>query len=96
MRRGAPPSTWIATLKCDEDSCFFVYDENGTVLAHPDRTVIGKNQSDLKDIKGVSLFRSMLAAAKTKGDGVTSFHLALRRPFPAIEKAWLLHLLPAA
>ena len=64
---------WIATLKCDEDSCFFVYDENGTVLAHPDRTVVGKNQSGLTDIKGVSLFRSMLAAAKTKGDGVTSF-----------------------
>ena len=64
---------WISALKCDEDSCFFVYDENGTVLAHPDGTVIGKNLSDMKDIKGVSLFHSMLDAAKTKGDGVTTF-----------------------
>jgi phosphoserine phosphatase RsbU/P len=63
----------IATLKCDEDSCFFVYDEKGTVLAHPDSAVIGKNLSDLKDIKGVSVFHSMLEAARTKGDGVTSF-----------------------
>ena len=64
---------WISSLKCDEDSCFFVYDENGTVLAHPDGMVIGKDLSGLKDIKGVSLFRSMLEAARTKGDGVTSF-----------------------
>ena len=58
---------WIISLKCDDDSCFFVYDENGTVLAHPDRTVIGKNLSEMKDIKGVSLFGSMLEAAKTRG-----------------------------
>jgi len=64
---------WISGLKCDEDSCFFVYDESGMVLAHPDGTVIGKNLSNLTDIKGVSLFHSMLDAAKTKGDGVTIF-----------------------
>ena len=64
---------WISALKCDDDSCFFVYDEDGMVLAHPDGTVIGKNLSNLMDIKGVSLFHSMLEAAKTKGDGVTSF-----------------------
>ena len=64
---------WISALKCDDDSCFFVYDEDGMVLAHPDGTVIGKNLSNLMDIKGVSLFHSMLEAAKTKGDGVTIF-----------------------
>lgn len=68
-----PALAWISTLKCDDDSCFFVYDENGTVLAHPDASVIGKNLTALKDIKGVSLFRSMLEAAKAKGDGVTIF-----------------------
>ena len=64
---------WITTLKCDDDSCFFVYDEKGTVLAHPDRALIGQDVSDLKDIKGISLFRSMLQTAKTRGDGTTIF-----------------------
>ena len=31
---------WISSLRCDDDSCFFVYDENGTLLAHPDGTLI--------------------------------------------------------
>ncbi len=64
---------WITTLKCDDDSCFFVYDETGTVLAHPDGTLIGKNLSELKDIKGISLFDSMLEAAKTRGYASTLF-----------------------
>lgn len=64
---------WISSLRCDDDSCFFVYDENGTLLAHPDGTLIGKKLPGLKDIKGASLFQSMLEAAKTKGDGVTIF-----------------------
>jgi|WetSurMetagenome_2_1015567.scaffolds.fasta_scaffold01321_3 phosphoserine phosphatase RsbU/P len=65
---------WIISLKCDDDSCFFVYDENGTVLAHPDRAVIGNNMSEIKDIKGNSLFGSMLEAAKTRGSATTLFN----------------------
>lgn len=64
---------WISTLKCDEDSCFFVYDENGTVLAHPDGAMIGKDLSNLKDIKGVSLFHSMQESAKTRGNATAIF-----------------------
>lgn len=64
---------WIISLKCDDDSCFFVYDENGTVLAHPDGALIGRNMSELKDIKGLSLFQSMLETAKTRGAGTTIF-----------------------
>jgi phosphoserine phosphatase RsbU/P len=64
---------WITTLRCDDDSCFFVYDESGRLLAHPDRTLIGQNLSNLKDIKGVSLFHSMLEASRTKGDATTIF-----------------------
>jgi sigma-B regulation protein RsbU (phosphoserine phosphatase) len=64
---------WITTLRCDEESCFFVYDGQGTVLAHPDGALIGQNLSDLKDIKGVSLFRSMLEASRTRGDANAIF-----------------------
>jgi phosphoserine phosphatase RsbU/P len=64
---------WITALKCDDDSCFFVYDENGTVLAHPDSATIGKNMADLKDIKGLPLFDSMLENAKTRGFATTIF-----------------------
>jgi phosphoserine phosphatase RsbU/P len=64
---------WITSLKCDDDSCFFVYDGNGTVLAHPDLAIIGKNMSELKDIKGIPLFDSMLDAAKTRGHATTLF-----------------------
>jgi phosphoserine phosphatase RsbU/P len=64
---------WITALRCDDDSCFFVYDENGTLLAHPDGAIIGKNLSTLKDIKGISLFDSMLESAKTRGYATTLF-----------------------
>ena len=64
---------WIIGLKCDDESCFFVYDEPGTVLAHPDSAMIGRNMSDLKDIKDVSVFASMLEAAKDKNYATTIF-----------------------
>ncbi len=82
---------WISSLRCDDDSCFFVYDENGTLLAHPDGTLIGKKLPELKDIKGASLFQSMLEAAKTKGMAVTIFtwHCADRTK---ASKKPLLHL----
>jgi phosphoserine phosphatase RsbU/P len=64
---------WIRTLKCDEDSCFFVYDEQGVVLAHPNAETMGRNLSDLKDMKGVSLFQSMLQTTRTRGEGTSIF-----------------------
>jgi phosphoserine phosphatase RsbU/P len=64
---------WITTLRCEDDSCFFVYDENGIVLAHPDGAVVGKNLPGLKDIKGLPLLDSMLETAKARGAGTTIF-----------------------
>lgn len=64
---------WIRGLKCDDDSCFFVYDEQGKVLAHPNVETIGKDMSDLKDVKGISVFRSMRERARTQGEGTTIF-----------------------
>ena len=86
---------WIATLKCDEDSCFFVYDENGTVLAHPDRTVIRKKPvwAD-RHQRGLAVSLHV-GGRQNQRRWRHHLYLALCRPFPAIEEAWLLHLLPA-
>jgi phosphoserine phosphatase RsbU/P len=77
---------WITTLKCDDDSCFFVYDEQGTILAHPDGALIGRAMSDLRDIKGFSLFQSMLETAKTNGAGATIFTWHCGDPTKASRK----------
>lgn len=65
---------WIKALRCDDDSCFFAYDEKGTVLAHPDEATIGKDMSALKDVKGMSVFLSMLERTRSTGEGTTIFN----------------------
>jgi signal transduction histidine kinase len=43
----------------------FVLDPDGNMVVHPDSTLEGKNQLELKDINGKPIIRGLLAAAMT-------------------------------
>ncbi|MBU6481665.1 MAG: cache domain-containing protein [Nitrospirae bacterium] len=54
------------------ESYVFVLDPKGNMLVHPDATMEGKNELDLKDINGKPIIRGLLGAAMTfpgKPDG---------------------------
>jgi signal transduction histidine kinase len=47
------------------DTYIFVIDPKGNMLVHPDATMEGKNELDLKDINGKPIIRGLLGAAMT-------------------------------
>jgi cytochrome c len=54
----------------DRDLYIFVSDLNGTILAHgANKTLIGRNIIELKDIDGKYFIKQMLLIARTKGSG---------------------------
>ncbi|MDY0038874.1 MAG: SpoIIE family protein phosphatase [Desulforhabdus sp.] len=63
----------IQKLRDESGAHFFVYDEHSVVLGHPNPALIGQDLSSLKDVKGLSLFDSMLKKSMREGDGYASF-----------------------
>ncbi len=53
----------------DGDLYIFVYDLKGTMLAHPNRALIGQNLIDKPDSKGKLFRKDIIDMAKTKGSG---------------------------
>lgn len=47
------------------ETYIFVLDPNGNMLVHPDPTMEGKNELDLKDINGKPIIRGLIGAATT-------------------------------
>ena len=47
------------------ETYIFVLDPQGNMLVHPDRTLEGKNELDLKDINGKPIIRGIIGAATT-------------------------------
>jgi len=64
---------WIESLRYGNGAHFFVYDEQSVVLGHPNAALIGKDLSSVKDVKGLSLFGSMLEKSRREGEGYASF-----------------------
>jgi len=56
-----PGSRWQAG-----DKYIFVLDEQGTMLVHPDSTMEGKNQLDLKDVNGRPIISGLIGAVTTQ------------------------------
>jgi signal transduction histidine kinase len=48
-----------------DETYIFVLDPNGNMLVHPDPTMEGKNELDLKDVNGKPIIRGLIAAAMT-------------------------------
>ncbi len=51
------------------DLYVFVYDLKGTMLAHPNRALIGQNLIDKPDAKGKLFRKDIIDIAKTQGSG---------------------------
>lgn len=51
------------------DLYIFVYDTKGTMLAHPNRALIGQNLIDKPDSKGKMFRKDIIDMAKAKGSG---------------------------
>jgi methyl-accepting chemotaxis protein len=55
------------------DYLFFVRND-GVVLAHPKRAIVGKSLIDLKDGRGMPLIRGLLAASRKAGGGYLEYY----------------------
>jgi phosphoserine phosphatase RsbU/P len=64
---------WTEGLRYANGAHFFVYDEAGVILAHPNSALVGKNFSAVKDVKGQSLFHSMRQKSEQEGEGFATF-----------------------
>lgn len=64
---------WVREQKYGEDAHFFIYDQSGVVLSHPNRKLEGQNLSGLKDAKGMGLFSSMLDRSRKEGECFSTF-----------------------
>lgn len=64
---------WTERLHYANGAHFFVYDETGVILAHPNSALIGKDFSAVKNVKGQSLFHAMRQKSKWEGEGFTVF-----------------------
>lgn len=64
---------WTEGLRYANGAHFFVYDEAGVILAHPNSALVGRDLSAIKDVKGQSLFRSMRQKSEQEGEGFAAF-----------------------
>ena len=51
------------------DLYIFVYDLKGTMLAHPNKALIGRNMIDMPDANGKMFRKDIIDIAKAKGSG---------------------------
>ena len=64
-----PASRWRR-----DDTYIFVLDRAGTMLVHPDATMEGRNQIELRDIAGKPIIRGLIAAATVPGKPAGWYH----------------------
>jgi signal transduction histidine kinase/CheY-like chemotaxis protein len=63
----------VRRLRYGKNDYFFIVDRNYITLSHPFPELIGKNVSELKDIKGHYVVRPMMEVALKKGKGFTRY-----------------------
>jgi len=63
----------VRRLRYGNNDYFFIVDRNYITLSHPFPELIGKNVSDLKDIKGNYVVRPMMEVALKEGEGFTRY-----------------------
>ena len=64
----------LRQLHYDRDNYFFVTDYNRVILMHPNKDLVGKNQSATQDAKGKYLFQEMDQVAREKGEGFVDYY----------------------
>ena len=64
---------WIKKARYGDGDYFWAKDMNLNMLAHPTKSLVGKNVSDMKDPTGKELFKQMQKVAKEKGKGTVEY-----------------------
>jgi len=65
--------SWLRSVASMEKEVLFVFDSEGTVIAHPDPALQSKSIGSLRDMKGRSISRAMSAASLTAGGDFAVF-----------------------
>ena len=76
----------IKGMEYGDKDYFLVYDNNGVVIAHPDKNIVGKNRSHFVDSRGNYVVKSFLDIAKNKGSGFYSYWFPRRGDNKPVEK----------
>ena len=76
----------IKKMQYGDKDYFLVYDAQGVVIAHPDKSIIGKNRSEFVDSRGNHVVKSFLDIAKNKGAGFYSYWFPRRGEKTPVEK----------
>jgi sigma-B regulation protein RsbU (phosphoserine phosphatase) len=83
---------WINGLASMDGSEFLILDSKGTLLAHPDSGIRGKNLNILQDIKGIPLADAVREEATRLGRASTTFFWTLSPDgHPTKKFGWFVH-----
>lgn len=76
----------IKSMTYGDKDYFLIYDSEGVVIAHPDKSIVGKNRSHFVDSRGNYVVKSFLDIAKNKGSGFYSYWFPRRGDKTPVEK----------
>ncbi len=89
-------SETVGKFKYGTEDYFLIYDMEGVVLSHPDKSIMHQNRSHWQDVKGNYVVKSFIDIAQKKGSGFYSYWFP-RKGEPrsnAVEKLCYVELYP--
>ena len=66
----------VASMSYGKGDYFYIVDTDYTIIAHPNKALIGRNMKDTKDVKGDFFIRDQVDMATSKGEGYINFYFA--------------------
>ncbi len=63
----------LQTLRYDTNDYFWINDFNHVIIMHPNKDLMGKDQSNNKDADGIYMFREFVRVSKEKGGGFVNY-----------------------
>lgn len=67
-------SKLVVAARYEGDNYLWLNDLNHRMVAHPAAQMLGKDQSELKDVKGNFFVRDFTRMARNKGEGMTTYY----------------------
>ena len=66
----------VSSMSYGKGDYFYIVDTDYKIVAHPNKTLVGKNMKDTKDVNGKYFIRDQVDMATSKGDGYIDFYFA--------------------
>ncbi len=66
----------VASMSYGKGDYFYIVDTDYTIIAHPNKALIGRNMKDTKDVNGKFFIREQVDIATSKGEGYINFFFA--------------------